>query len=259
MGTGVVARLWHAGFRVAVSEVPEPLAVRLGAALAAAVWEQETQIEDLRARKVASAHAVWEAWGEGTIPVMVDPSADLAREIDFLAVVDARMTKRGGESPVRVHPLLIGLGPGFAAGRDCHAVVETQRGHNLGRVYWSGGAQADTGLPDPVAGHDSERVLRAPAEGRLRGLKRIGDRVEKGELIVQVEGQHVRAPFPGVLRGLMHDGVRVAKGMKIGDLDPRGVREYCFTVSDKARAVGGGVLEALMASPQFASLLGTIA
>lgn len=254
LGTGVAARLWHAGFPVAVSEVPEPLAVRLGVALAAAVWEQEIQIEDLRARKVASIQFLRKAWDDGIIPVAVDPDAELAKELDFLAVVDARMTKRGGEGPVAERPLRIGLGPGFVAGWDCHAVVETQRGHHLGRVYWTGGAQPDTGFPDSVAGREAERVLRAPVEGRLRAAKQIGDQAGKGEVIAQIGGQDVRAAFSGVLRGLMHNGARVPAGVKIGDLDPRGVREYCFSISDKARAVGGGVLEALLASPQFASL-----
>lgn len=257
LGTGAAARLWHAGFPVAVSEVPEPLAVRLGVALAAAVWEGKVQIEDLRARIVFSAQGLREAWDQGEVPVAVDPSAGLAKEIEFLAVIDARMTKRGGDGPVPPHPLVIGLGPGFAAGWDCHAVVETQRGHDLGRVYWSGGAQGDTGLPDSVEGHGSDRVLRAPVGGGMRGVKRIGDWVDEGEVIAQVEDRDVRAPFAGVLRGLLHDGVRVPQGTKIGDLDSRSIREHCFSISDKARAVGGGVLEALLASPQFAELLHT--
>jgi xanthine dehydrogenase accessory factor len=250
----VAIRLWRAGFAVAVSEVAEPLAVRLGVALAAAIWDGRAEVEGLVARKVASARAVGDAWKHKELPVVVDPDAALAKEIEFVAIVDARMTKRGGEGPVPGRPLLIGLGPGFRAGWDCHAVVETRRGHDLGRVYWSGSAEANTGLPDPVAGQEVERVLRAPIAGRLRSVKRIGDTVREGELIARIEHREVRGPFSGVLRGLLHDGVSVAEGTKIGDLDPRGVRDYCFRISDKARAVGGGVLEALLASGQLAPL-----
>jgi xanthine dehydrogenase accessory factor len=250
----VAIRLWRAGFPVAVSEVPRPLAVRLGVALAAAIWEGQADIEELRARKVESRQGVLEAWDHEEVPVVVDPDAALAKEIEFLAIIDARMTKQGGQGPVPDHPLVIGLGPGFRVGRDCHVVVETRRGHNLGRVYWYGGAEANTGIPDPVGGRGVERVLRAPIEGEIQAVKRIGDSVRKGEVVACVGDREVRGPFAGVLRGLLHDGLRVSKGMKIGDLDPRGVREYCFRISDKAWAVGGGALEALLASSQFASL-----
>jgi xanthine dehydrogenase accessory factor len=149
---------------------------------------------------------------------------------------------------------VIGLGPGFTAGVDCHAVVETNRGHNLGRVYWEGSAEPNTGEPEPVRGVAGQRVLRAPRDGEFKGRVEIGDLVKAGDVLAEVvdplqgvDGEPIRAQFDGVVRGLLHDGLRVTVGMKVGDLDPRGVREYCFLISDKARAVGGGVLEAIFA------------
>jgi xanthine dehydrogenase accessory factor len=144
-------------------------------------------------------------------------------------------------------PLVIALGPGFVAGTDCHAVVETNRGHNLGRVIWDGSAEPDTGQPEAVQGFKGERVLRAPRAGIFNGELEIGELAAQGQVIATVDGEPIQAPFAGVVRGLIHAGLRVTAGLKVGDLDPRGVREHCFTISDKARAVGGGVLEAVLA------------
>ena len=156
------------------------------------------------------------------------------------------MAKRNIDTRMDQAPLVVALGPGFEAGRDCHAVVETNRGHWLGRVYWQGSAEPDTGTPGVVAGHGAERVLRAPVAGTVRALAEIGQQVDAGQVVAEVERVPVRAPFPGVVRGLIADGTQVPAGLKIGDIDPRGKREHCFTVSDKALAVGGGVLEAVL-------------
>jgi len=162
-------------------------------------------------------------------------------------IVDARLAKRNLGTRLAEAPLVIALGPGFTAGLDCHAVIETHRGHNLGRAYWEGSAEADTGQPEPVRGFARQRVLRASSDGTFIGQKAIGDAVQPGDVLARVDGEPITAPFAGVVRGLLHDGVPVTAGLKVGDLDPRGIREYCFLISDKARSVGGGVLEAVLA------------
>jgi xanthine dehydrogenase accessory factor len=156
------------------------------------------------------------------------------------------MAKRNLGTDMSQAPLVIALGPGFDAGVNCHAVIETQRGHDLGRVIWSGSAHADTGIPGAVNGRDVNRVLRAPAAGRVEWLREIGDLVTTGELLGTVAGNVVPSPFDGVVRGLIASGSEVTAGLKIGDVDPRAERRACFTISDKALAVGGGVLEAIL-------------
>jgi len=183
--------------------------------------------------------------------VIADPEARSLSSGDWIALVDGRMRKRPPELPLSAAPLVIGLGPGFTAGKDCHAVVETNRGHHMGRVYWDGSAEADTGVPESVHGHDVDRVLRAPAEGVLVSSVSLGEQVHRGEIIATVDGHQVAAAFDGVLRGLIHDGLAVHKGMKIGDLDPRGETSYCTQISDKSLAVGGGVLEAMLSSSEI--------
>src|SRR3990170_3716418 len=255
LATGVAVRLHRCGFAIVVLELARPLAIRRLVALAEAVYEGEMQVEDLHGRRVESAAEVWGALEAGGIPVRVDPEANSLRELPAAALVDARMTKRPPELGREAAPLVIGLGPGFSANRDCHAVVETQRGHWLGRVIWNGGASADSGVPEPIAGYTVDRVLRAPVSGVLEGARALGSIVEPGETIAVVNGQALRAPFRGALRGLLHDGLDVQKGMKVGDLDPRCEPAYCSRISDKALAVGGGVLEALLSRPEIRRLL----
>jgi len=273
LATGIAARLHRSGFAILVLEVAQPLAIRRLVALAEAVYEGETQVEDLHGRRVESTAQAWGVLENGGIPVRVDPEANSLRETPAAALVDARMTKRPPELPAQNVPhgkprnepgptagpavereaeqLVIGLGPGFTAGLDCHAVVETQRGHWLGRVIWNGAALADSGVPEPVAGYSVDRVLRAPVAGVLKGVRALGSIVEPGETIAEVDGQALRAPFRGALRGLLHDGLDVHPGMKVGDLDPRCEPIYCSRISDKALAVGGGVLEALLSRPEI--------
>jgi xanthine dehydrogenase accessory factor len=167
------------------------------------------------------------------------------------------MRKRPPEVGLQAAPLVIGLGPGFTPGIDCHAVVETNRGHHLGRVFWDRPAEPDSGKPEALDGRSEARVLRAPAAGALTACLALGSLVEEGQLIARIGGVELRAPFRGALRGLLHDGVAVAAGDKIGDLDPRAQPKFCFEVSDKALAVGGGVLEALLSRPQLRAALGS--
>ncbi|HEX7372510.1 MAG TPA: selenium-dependent molybdenum cofactor biosynthesis protein YqeB [Thermodesulfobacteriota bacterium] len=246
MATGVAHRLARSGFRVCVTEIPEPLAVRREVAFGEAVFEGQKEVEGLTAKRSAGGEEIIRAWGKGEIPVIVDPPAAIREELQPEVVVDAILAKRNTGTRLGDAPLVIGLGPGFRAGEHVHMVIETNRGHRLGMVLEEGEADPDTGIPGEIAGYTLERVLRAPARGRFRGRRQIGDLVEKGEVVAEVDGNPVEAGIGGILRGILRDGIQVQEGMKVGDVDPRGIREHCFTISDKARAIGGGVLEAIL-------------
>ncbi len=256
LGSGVVMRLRHAGLPVVVAEIAEPLVVRRAVAFAEAVYEGQVQVEDLTARR-AAPEDIPALLADGEIPVVVDPQLQLRHDPRFrlLALVDARLTKRPPDLGKEAAPLVIGLGPGFVGGENCHAAIETNRGHTLGRIYRDGPTLPDTGLPERVLDVREERVLRAPADGVLTARGDIGDRFQRGQVIAEVAGQPVRAPFDGVLRGLVRPGRRVTRGLKIGDLDPRDDPRYCFLVSDKALALGGAVLEVLLGDPDVRRLL----
>jgi xanthine dehydrogenase accessory factor len=254
LASGVALRLHRSGFRVMMTELPQPLVVRRMVSFAEAIYRGEFAVEGVLAKRVEKIPEVQDTLAEGKIPVLVDP---LGSVIDIvkknipktpnLVLIDARMLKQKPERGLDQADLIIGLGPGFTAGEDCHAIVETQRGHFLGRVIWEGSAQADTGVPEGVMSYSSERVLRAPVDGVLHSLAEIGEHISPGKIVAEVNNQPVRAPFRGVLRGLLHTGLIVTQGMKIGDLDPRDNPRYCWLVSDKSLAVGGGVLEAILA------------
>ena len=244
LATGVIYRLHSAGFPVIALELSQPRVVRRMASVAQALFDGEVQIEGLHARRATAADA-YRTLGS-VIPVIADPQADALTGLRPAVVIDARMAKAPLDTTPQAARLVVGLGPGLIAGWLCHAVVETQRGHDLGRVIWKGPAQANTGEPEQVMGYRNERVLRAPGAGPLRAVARIGDLVQQGDTLASVNGTGVCAPFDGMLRGLLYDGIEVHAGEKIGDLDPRGQRRYCFSISDKSLAVGGGVLEAVM-------------
>lgn len=249
LATGVAYRLHKAGFPMVLLELERPLVVRRRVALATAVLEGEVHVEDLHARLVSTPAEARELAYTGIIPVLISPElfpliSDLQSPISIL--IDGRMAKRNIDTRIDQAPLVIALGPGFTAGVDCHAVIETMRGHWLGRVIWDGAALPNTGTPGIVAGKGAERVLRAPTGGTVDWRLEIGDYVAEGELIGSVAGEPVMAPFAGVLRGLIAPGTAVPAGLKIGDLDARADRSACFTISDKALAIGGGVLEALL-------------
>jgi xanthine dehydrogenase accessory factor len=246
LATGVAHRLHRVGMKVVVTELAQPTVIRRAVAFASAVFEGEVTVEEVTARRVEDAAQALALLPEGIVPVLVDPGASIVRELKPTVVVDAIIAKRNTGTQITDAPVVVALGPGFTAGIDAHAVIETNRGHDLGRVILEGQAAPDTGIPGPVMGYASERVVRAPAPGVFRGVKAIGDRVEAGEVVARAGDQPVLAPIPGVLRGLLADGLVVKEGMKVGDVDPRGVREHCFTISDKARALGGSVLEAIL-------------
>jgi xanthine dehydrogenase accessory factor len=246
MATGVAHRLFRSGFRLCLTEIAEPLAVRRGVSFCEAVFEKEKAVEGVTARLVQGKDAILRAWGEGWIPVVIDPVAAIGRSIHPHVIIDAILAKKNTGTSMTEAPLVIGLGPGFRAGGDVHLVVETNRGHNLGRVIERGEAEPDTGIPGDIRGYTTERVLRAPAQGRIRTKKQIGDSVEAGEEVAEIDGMPIRTKISGVLRGILRDGTHVQEKMKTGDIDPRGARESCFTISEKARAIGGGVLEAIL-------------
>ncbi len=186
------------------------------------------------------------SWAQGKIPVLVDPTCSVRLTLHPEVLIDAIMAKENLGTRLEDAPLVIALGPGFRAGHDAHFIIETNRGHHLGRVLDAGEAEPNTGEPGPIAGYSQERVLRAPASGRFYGKKKIGDRVEAGEVVALVEGFSLPSQIAGVLRGILRNGLQARQGMKVGDVDPRGIRDYCFTISEKARAIGGGVLEAIL-------------
>ncbi len=246
LATGVAHRLHRAGMKVIITELAQPTVIRRAVAFASAVFAREVTVEGVMARLVEDGVQALALLPERIVPVLIDPQASVVQAIKPTVVVDAIMAKRNTGTRLTDAPVVIALGPGFTAGLDAHAVIETQRGHNLGRVILKGQAASDTGIPGPVMGYTSERVVRAPGTGVFQGVKAIGDPVEAGEVVAHVGDRPVLAPISGVLRGLLADGLTVREGMKVGDVDPRGVREYCFTISDKARAIGGGVLEAIL-------------
>jgi xanthine dehydrogenase accessory factor len=242
LASGIAVRLHRVGIRVVITELAQPLAVRRTVSFAEAGFDGECEVEGIRGRLIEADQL--SAWNEADgIAVLVDPNADILSKFNFPVVVDARLTKHS-PAPLQADvPLYIGLGPGFHAGRNCHAAIETRRSHMLGRVIWDGATQPDSGEPEG----DPRRVLRAPADGKIIGQKKIGEHVAEGEVIALIGEQHpVISPFAGVLRGLIRDGLVVSKGLKIGDVDPRDDPSLCYLVSDKALAIGGGVLEAIL-------------
>jgi len=246
MATGVAHRLIRSGFHVCVTEIAHPMAVRRTVSFCEAVFEGRTEVEGIRAERVAGKEEIFRAWQEGKAPLMVDPECAIRRVLNPDVLVDAILAKRNTGTLITDAPLVIGLGAGFNAGEDVHLVIETNRGHQLGKVIEAGQAEPNTGIPGKIAGYTWERVLRAPASGSFMGRKRIGDGVEKGEVVAEVEGIGVVAEISGVLRGILRDGLLVGEEMKVGDIDPRAIREHCFTISEKARAIGGGVLEGIL-------------
>jgi xanthine dehydrogenase accessory factor len=247
LATGVVVRLFRAGFLVMILEIDHPTVIRLPVSFAGAVYEGKIIVEEIEAVLISSWEEVEKITKLNKVPVFVDPKGSCIKKLSPTVLVDAILAKRNLGTKINQAPLVIGLGPGFTAGKDVDAVIETKRGHNLGRVIYQGQTVPDTGVPGEVGGESKRRLLRAPADGKIIPLHKIGDLVKTEEVIAEVEGVPLKAEISGVLRGLIYPKSWVIKGMKVGDIDPRGIREYCFTVSDKARSLGGAVLEAICA------------
>lgn len=246
LATGTAHRLACSGFPVLMLEIPQPTVIRRTVAFAEAVFLGEYTVEGITAKLATGPEEVTKIVEAEKIAVLVDPQWTSISLLQPTAVIDATIAKRNLGTSMSEAPVVIGLGPGFTAGVDVHAVVETQRGHYLGKVIHSGPAAPDTGVPGEIGGYSTERLLRAPAAGIFRGARKIGDLVSQGDLVATAGEIPITATIPGVLRGLLHDGLSVTQGFKVGDIDPRCNVEHCFTISDKARAVAGGVLEALL-------------
>lgn len=246
LASGIALRLHHAGFLIAMTDLPHPTAIRRTVCFSQAILHGEMTVEDVTAQfanSVADAQKIME---NGRIAVLADSEALCREALQPTVLVDAILAKRNLGTRITDAPCVIGIGPGFTAGKDCHAVIETMRGHTLGRVIHEGAAIPNTNIPGLIGGFAGERVLRAPADGVFRQTREIGDMVRQGETAGTVDGVPMLCQIDGVLRGLLTDGTRVHKGMKAGDVDPRGETSYCTTVSDKALAIGGGVLEAIL-------------
>ncbi|MFZ5855447.1 MAG: selenium-dependent molybdenum cofactor biosynthesis protein YqeB [Chloroflexota bacterium] len=251
LASGVALRLHHAGFSIVITELPRPLAVRRLVSFSEAVYEGQITVEDVTAHLV-KPDQVESTLSRSEIPVLVDPEVSQLPITNYQVVIDARLIKSPPRPLPTPVPLHIGLGPGFSAPRDCHAVIETRRGHTLGRVIWQGESAPDSGQPDG----DPRRVLRADQDGILISHANIGDHLETGQLIAEIRSStenhtsKIISSFKGALRGLLRDGMEVTRGLKLGDVDPRDDPALCRLVSDKALAIGGGVLEAILANPQ---------
>lgn len=245
LGTGVAYRLWKCGFRVLCTDLEKPLVIRRTVAFASALYDGRITVEGVQCERVVYADEAIYLWQRNTLAVVADPIGRVIESLQPEIVVDAILAKRNTGTVITDAPCVVALGPGFTAGQDCHAVVETQRGHDLGRVLWVGSAAPNTGVPGKVGGEDAKRVVRAPIEGHFYGRKAIGDHVKEGDVIATIDTTPVRATLTGVVRGLLHDQVRVPAGLKVADIDPRNDPRYCFSISDKALAIAGGVLEAV--------------
>ena len=247
LASGIALRLWRSGYRVILSELPIPLCIRRTVAFADAVFKGSDKVEDaegLLIHDISEAAAVWE---KRKIPVIVDENAEQILSLAPDVLIDARIIKTWrDDTHLRDAPLVIGLGPGFTAGSNAHCVIETNRGHNLGRVFWKGSAEPNTGVPGTIKGEGIKRVIKAPCPGVFKPLVEIGDSVKTGDVIAKIGTEKIKASLDGIVRGIIYPGINVWDGLKIMDIDPRGNREHCFTVSDKATALGGGVLEAIL-------------
>ena len=246
LASGIALRLHHAGFRVVMTDLPRPTAIRRTVCFSQAILFETMRVEDVTARFAPTPDAALEIVRQREIAVLADPEAACISALRPAAVVDAILAKYNLGTKITDAPCVIGVGPGFTAGVDCHACVETMRGHTLGRVITDGSPIPNTNIPGLIGGFAGERVLRAPADGVFHQLLDIGAQVKMGDIAATVDGQPMACTLDGVLRGILAEGTPVHKGMKAGDIDPRCKQSHCFQASDKALAVGGGVLEALL-------------
>ncbi len=245
LATGVAWRLKRSGFPVLCTELARPLAVRRAVSFCQAVYDGTCTVEGITARLCTSAEEALRLSATEEVPILIDPDCTCLQSLQPEVVIDAILAKRNTGTRITDAPLVIALGPGFTAGQDCHCVVETKRGHTLGRCIREGAAIPNTGIPGNVGGFTIERLLRAPRGGIFRTRSAIGDLVEAGQVVAEVDGVPVVAQIHGYLRGLLQDGLPVQPGLKVGDIDARCEYFHCFTISDKSLAIGGGCLEAV--------------
>ena len=245
LATGIASRLYGAGHQILMTEISEPLTVRRTVALSRAVYEGCAEVEEMKAFRADSKEEAEKILGRGDIPVTVDPEAECRAWYRPDVVVDAILAKKNLGTEITDAPFVVGVGPGFTAGADCHCVVETKRGHSLGNIIWRGSALPNTGVPGNVGGYTTQRLIRASADWQMEPRVKIGDCVEAGQVVAVTGGRPVYAQMSGIVRGMLQEGVLVTENLKIGDIDARAEISHCYTISDKARAIGGGVLEAV--------------
>lgn len=244
LATGIAYEFWLAGHEILMTEIGVPLTVRRMVAFSRAVYEGEAQVEKAKGILVRNLEEALAVISEGQIAVAVDDKAKIREGYRPDILIDGIMAKKNTGTCKNDAPLVIGIGPGFTAGTDCHYVIETQRGPSLGNVIREGSAIPNTGIPGEIAGYTMERLIRASASGTMEPKAQIGELVKKGQVVAMTGGIPVYARMSGIVRGMLQEGVQVEKGLKIGDIDARENREYCYTISDKARKIGRGALEA---------------
>lgn len=247
VASGTIQKLYRSGFRVLVLEVQKPTSIRRDVSFSEVVYEKEIEIEGIRAIHVYSLSEIENAWSNKKIPVIIDKEGKYIKKIKPQIVVDAIIAKINTGTTKDMADITIALGPGFIAGKDVDVVIETTRGHNLGRLIFEGEAKKNTGIPGNIMGFTKERVIYSPFEGIMKNILDIGAVVEKDEVIAYVGENPIKAKISGLLRGIIRNGSTVAKGFKIADIDPRVSEKLnCYTISDKARSIAGGVLEAVL-------------
>ncbi|KAJ48805.1 xanthine dehydrogenase accessory factor [Clostridium tetanomorphum] len=264
LGTAIAHKLFNCGFKVVVTDIQKPLVVRRTVSFAQAIFQGEITIENIKGVKINNFNDIESTLKNKCVPVIVDPYLNILKNHKVDVIIDATLRKKNVDMNKDLAQFTIGVGPGFYASKDVHIVIETKRGHNLGRVIYNGEAIKNTGVPGSILGYTNERVLRAPCSGKVRNFLNIGDYVKKGQIIGQIEVEdkednifykkqkesnkcfNFKSEIDGVLRGLIMEGTYIEKGVKIGDVDPRGIREYCYSISDKGRAIAGGVLEGIL-------------
>lgn len=247
IASGAIQKLYRSGFKVLVLETETPSAIRRKVAFCEAVYEKEIEIEGIKARLVANDEEIQDCWDSDIVPVMIDSRGKVIERLKPLAVVDGILAKQNFGTKRSMAPITIALGPGFSAPEDVDIVIETMRGHNLSRIIEEGRASENTGVPGVIAGFGIERVIYSDYSGVITNIEKIGNVVEKGDVIAVVGDNEIYASISGVLRGIIRDGYKVKKGLKIADIDPRiSEKDNCFTISDKARNIGGAVLESIL-------------
>ncbi len=246
IASGIALRLKHAKFDIVMTDLERPTAIRRTVCFSQAIVNGTAEVEDVKAERANNTNEIYEIIKRGNIAVIADERADCVGVLKPDFVIDAILAKKNLGTRITDAPVVIAVGPGFTAGVDCHAVVETQRGHYLGRVFFEGSAAENTGVPGNIGGYTTERIIRAVKDGIFTPVCQIGDTVEAGQTVAYVDGEPVKCLIGGVLRGILPENTPVYKGMKSGDVDPRCKKEHCYSVSDKALAVGGGVLEAML-------------
>ena len=245
IATGVIQKFQRSGFKVLVLETEKPTAIRRTVALCEAVYSGHTKVEDISCKRIMSLSELDRCFDKAEVPILVNPNADCIAQLNPDAVIDAILAKRNLGTHKKMAPVTIGIGPGFSVPEDVSAVIETKRGHELGRLILKGSARENTGIPGEIGGKSIERVIRAPLAGEIKHICEIGDIVEAGEALCKISGELIIAPFKGLLRGLIREGLQVSEGMKIADIDPRLDVDW-RTISDKARCIGGAALEAFL-------------